>query len=109
VNALPIGSLQLNALANAILLLTLGGLASAEEIEAPAAAPSVLFSSEWPLSAQPGEDRFAPSLGIRRGRGFQVVQPIELNDRKYEFQLSGPLVKSGSKQKSLGLSFEFRF
>ena len=108
-NAPPIGSVQWNALANAILLLTLGGLASADEIEAPAAPPSMLFSSEWPLSPAPGEDRFSPSLGIRKGRGFQIVQPIELNDRKYEFQLSGPLVKSGSKQKSLGLSFEFRF
>ena len=108
-NVLPIGSPQSIALANAILLLTLGDPASADEIGAPAAPPSVLFSSELPLSLPGGEDRFAPSLGIRKGRGFQVVQPIELNDRVYEFQLSGPLVKSGSKQKGLGLSFEFRF
>jgi hypothetical protein len=108
VNALPIGSVPLIALANAIWL-TLGSLASADEIEAPPAPPSVLLSSELPLSPPPGEDRFSPSLGVRKGRGFQVVQPIEMNDRKYEFYLSGPLVKSGSKKKSLGLSFEFRF
>ena len=107
-NTLPIGSVAGIALANAILL-TLGSLASADEIEAPLVPPSVLLSSELPLSPAPGEDRLSPSLGIRKGRGFQVVQPIEMNDRKYEFYLSGPLVKSGSKQKGLGLSFEFRF
>ncbi len=104
-NALPLGRVRVIALANAILL-TLGNPAHADEIEAP---PSVLLSNELPLAPPPDEDRFSPSLGIRKGRGFQVVKPIEMNDRKYEFYLSGPLVKSGSRKKSLGLNFEFRF
>ena len=104
-NARSLGRVSVVALANAILL-TLGNPIHADEIEAP---PNVLFSSEWPLSPPPDDDRYSPRLGIRKGRGFQVVKPIEMNDRKYEFNLSGPLVKSKSKKKSLGLSFEFRF
>jgi hypothetical protein len=105
VNARPLGRVPVIALANAIWL-TLGSPVHADEIEAP---PNVLLSSELPLSPPPDDDRFSPRFGIRKGRGFQVVKPIEMNDRTYEFNLSGPVVKSKTKKKSFGLSFEFRF
>jgi hypothetical protein len=105
VNARSIGRVPVVVLVNAMLL-TLGNPIGADEIEAP---PNVLFSSEWPLSPAPVDDGFSPRFGIRKGRGFQVVKPIEVNDRKYEFNLSGPVVKSKSKKKSFGLHFEFRF
>jgi hypothetical protein len=96
------------ALANAVLL-TIGSASHADEVEAIPAPPRVLLSSDLPLVSPLDEDRFAPQFGIRKGRGFQVVKPIEMNDRKYEFNVSGPVVKSGSKKKSVGLNFEIRF
>jgi hypothetical protein len=105
VNARSLGRVPGVVLANAILW-TLGNPIYADEIEAP---PNVLLSSELPLSSPPEEDRCSPRFGIRKGRGFQVVKPIEMNDREYEFNLSGPVVKSKTKKKSFGLSFEFRF
>ena len=102
------GCASVIALVNAILL-TIGSALHADEVDPPPVLPRVLLSSELPLSSPLDEDRFSPSFGIRKGRGFQVVKPIEMNDRKYEFNVSGPLVKSGSKKKNLGLNFELRF
>jgi len=107
-SVLPSSRVRAIALAN-LILLTLGGAAHADEIEAYPPPPSVLLSSMLPPSVPLAEDDFAPKFGVRKGRGFQFVQPIEVNDRTYEFNLSGPFVKAGSKQKNLGLVFELRF
>jgi hypothetical protein len=112
VNVLPLGRVPAIALANAILL-TISSTAQADETEASTSPPNVLLSSTLPLSSPLSspleEDRFAPSFGIRKGRGFQVVKPIEYNDRAYEIKLSGPIFKSGSRKKNFGLNFELRF
>jgi hypothetical protein len=96
------------ALANVFLLVVVTA-AKADEIEKPA---RVLLTDTFTATAPFEEDEtgaFTTSFGIRKGRGFQFVRPIELNEKKYEFNLSGPIVKSGTKKKSLGLTFEFRF
>jgi len=81
----------------------------ADEIESP---ERILSADEFAMSSQFGEETSdvpAPSFGIRRGRGFQLERKVEINDQKYEFNLSGPIIKSGQKRKNFGLNFEVRF
>jgi hypothetical protein len=108
VNLLPLGNIQTIALAN-VVSLVFGIAVYADDNELPErflladmlAIPSPFEENE--------SDGFATSFGIRKGRGVQVVRPIEVNDRIYELNLSGPIVKSGTRKKSFGLSFELRF
>jgi hypothetical protein len=107
-NPMPFERVPMIALANTLLLIG-GTAARADEIEAPG---RVLLADMFAATAPLEEDeleRFTTSFGIRKGRGFQLVRPIEFNEEKYEFNLSGPIVKSGTKKKSFGLSFELRF
>lgn len=107
-NSIPLVRVPTIALAN-VLSLVVGIAVHADEIEAPERILLAdMFATTSPLE-QDESNRFATSFGIRRGRGFQLVRSIELNEKKYEFNLSGPIVKSGTKKKSLGLSFEVRF
>jgi len=100
------------ALANVVLLVVVTA-AHADEIEKPVRVLLTdTFTDTFTDTAPFEEDEpgvFTTRFGIRKGRGFQFVRPIELNEKKYEFNLSGPIVKSGTKKKSLGLSFEIRF
>jgi hypothetical protein len=105
---MPFERVPMIALAN-VFLLVVGTAVHADEIEAPG---RVLLADIFAVTAPFEEDEtepFTTSFGIRKGRGFQLVRPIELNEKKYEFNLSGPIVKSGTKKKSLGLIFELRF
>ena len=102
------------ALASAIAL-ALGGSAQADGSAAnPARAPRsrVLLSDAFlrsdPFEADTARDT-ARGFGIRKGRGLQLLRDIELDDRSVELSLSGPIVKTGSKRKYFGLSFEIRF
>jgi hypothetical protein len=91
------------------LSLVVGLAAYPDEVEAPRRVLLAdMFSTASPFEEDESE-RFTTSFGIRKGRGFQLVRPIEFNDKKYVFHLSGPIVKSGTKKKSFGLSFELRF
>lgn len=105
---MPFERVSTVALANVILLVFVTA-AHADEIEKPA---RVLLTDTFTDTAPFEQDEpgvFTTRFGIRKGRGFQLVRPIELNEKEYEFNLSGPIVKSGTKKKSLGLSFEIRF
>lgn len=107
-NPIPLERVPMIALANA-LLLVVGTAVHADEIEVP---ERVLLADMFVITAPLEEDElrsFTTSFGIRKGRGFQFVRPIKLNEKEYEFNLSGPIVKSGTKKKSFGLSFELRF
>ena len=107
-NPIPLERVPMIALANA-LLLVVGTAVHANEIEVP---ERVLLADMFVITAPLEEDElrsFTTSFGIRKGRGFQFVRPIKLNEKEYEFNLSGPIVKSGTKKKSFGLSFELRF
>jgi len=108
VNRLPLGRAPTLALVHAIALVA-GTAARADDVEAPEAPPRVLLSSSVAGLSSGKADDFASSFGIRKGVGIQVVKPVEVNDHQYEIHLAGPLVKSGSKKKSLGLKFELRF
>jgi hypothetical protein len=93
-----------------VLFLVWGNAVFADEVEASTAPRSVLLSSMIPLSPIDEDALFDTTFGVRRGRGFQVMKPIEFNDRKLEFNLSGPIVKSkASRKKKFGLAFEVRF
>jgi hypothetical protein len=105
---MPLERVPMIALTNA-LLLVVGTAVHADEIEVP---ERILLADMFAVTAPLEGDesrRLTTSFGIRKGRGFQLVRPIELNEKKYEFNLSGPIVKSGTKKKSFGLSFELRF
>jgi hypothetical protein len=105
---MPFKRVPMIVFANALSLFV-GLVAHADQVEAPR---RVLLADMFSTAAAFEEDeskRFATSFGIRKGRGFQLVRPIEFNDKKYVFNLSGPIVKSGTKKKSFGLSFELRF
>ena len=107
-NPIPLERVPMIALANA-LLLVVGTAVHADEIEVP---ERVLLADMFVITAPLEGDElksFTTSFGIRKGRGFQFVRPIELNEKEYEFNVSGPIVKSGTKKKSFGLSFELRF
>jgi hypothetical protein len=102
------------ALASAIAL-SLGGLAHADGSAANAArAPRsrvLLSDAFWrsdPFEADTARHA-ERGFGIRKGRGLQLMREIELDDRDVELSLSGPIVKTGSKRKYFGLSFEVRF
>ena len=102
------GRISMVTLAN-VLSLVVGIAVNADEIEAP---ERVLLADMFTATALLDEDeseRFATSFGIRKGRGFQLVRPVEFNEKKYVFNLSGPIIKSATKKKSIGLSFELRF
>jgi hypothetical protein len=101
----PLRWIPVIVLVNALLFI-FGRPSHADEIEV---FPDVLLPSELPFTSPIEDDPFSPRFGIRKGRGFQLVKPIEMNERKYEFNLSGPVVKSKTKKKSFGLNFEFRF
>ena len=107
-NSMPLERVPMIALANA-LLLAVGTAVHADAIEVP---ERVLLADMFAVTAPLEGDEsksFMTSFGIRKGRGFQLVRPIESSEEKYEFSLSGPIVKSGAKKTSFGLSFELRF
>jgi hypothetical protein len=96
------------AIAN-VLLSIIDTAVYADEIEEPG---RVLLADMLAITAPLEEDesnRFTTSFAIRRGRGFQLIRPIEFNEKEYVFNLSGPIVKSGTRRKSFGLSFELWF
>jgi hypothetical protein len=96
------------AIAN-VLLLIIDTAVHADEIEEPG---RFLLADMLAITAPLEEDesnRLTTSFGIRRGRGFQLIRPIEFNQKEYLFNLSGPIVKSGTRRKSFGLSFELWF
>ena len=89
--------------------LVVGITLHADEIETPERVLLAdMFATTSPSEAE-ASNQFSTNFGIRKGRGIQLVRPIEVNDRKYELNLSGPILKSGTKKKSFGLSFELRF
>ena len=103
-----VGRVTMIAIAN-VLLSIVDTAAHAEEIEAPG---RVLLADMLAVTGPLEEDEsnhFTTSFGIRRGRGFQLVRPIEFNEKEYVFNISGPIVKSGTRKKSFGLSFELWF
>jgi hypothetical protein len=107
-NPVPFERIPMIALTNVVSLIV-GIAVHANEIEAP---ERVLLADMFAATSSLGEDgskRFTTNFGIRKGRGFQLVRPIEFNEKAYVFNLSGPIVKSGTKKKSFGLSFELRF
>jgi hypothetical protein len=105
----PLRHVPTIALAN-LISLVVAIAAHADEIETP---QRTLLADTLAASSRFNEEetsRFSTSFSIRKGRGIQFGRPIEVNDKQYEFNLSGPIVKSGpSKKEALGLSFELRF